>query len=62
MILLEEGRLRLDEPVDRLLPELSGRQVLNRTLAAGAWQEIGQVIRQEIEPDDLMAMGTAEAA
>ena len=28
MILVEEGRLRLDEPVDRLLPELSGRQVL----------------------------------
>jgi CubicO group peptidase (beta-lactamase class C family) len=28
MILVEEGRLRLDEPVDRLLPELAGRKVL----------------------------------
>jgi CubicO group peptidase (beta-lactamase class C family) len=30
MILLEECRLRLDEPVDRLLPELTDRQVLRR--------------------------------
>ncbi len=30
MILVEECRLRLDEPVDRLLPELAGRQVLKR--------------------------------
>lgn len=30
MILVEEGRLRLDEPVDRLLPELADRQVLRR--------------------------------
>ncbi len=30
MILLEECTLRLDEPVDRLLPELAGRQVLKR--------------------------------
>src|SRR6516164_1696805 len=30
MILVEECKLRLDEPVDRLLPELSGRQVLKR--------------------------------
>jgi CubicO group peptidase (beta-lactamase class C family) len=30
MILVEECRLRLDEPVDRLLPELSGRRVLKR--------------------------------
>jgi CubicO group peptidase (beta-lactamase class C family) len=28
MILVEEGRLSLDEPVDRLLPELADRQVL----------------------------------
>jgi CubicO group peptidase (beta-lactamase class C family) len=28
MILVEECRLRLDEPIDRLLPELSGRRVL----------------------------------
>ena len=28
MILVEEGKLRLDEPVDRLLPELAKRQVL----------------------------------
>ncbi|HYM97355.1 MAG TPA: serine hydrolase domain-containing protein, partial [Candidatus Sulfotelmatobacter sp.] len=28
MILVEEGLLRLDEPVDRLLPELADRQVL----------------------------------
>ncbi|WP_437318434.1 serine hydrolase domain-containing protein [Sorangium sp. So ce385] len=30
MILVEECKLRLDEPVDRLLPELSGRRVLQR--------------------------------
>src|SRR5947209_6102868 len=28
MILVEEGKLRLDDPVDRLLPELAGRKVL----------------------------------
>jgi CubicO group peptidase (beta-lactamase class C family) len=28
MILLEECKLRLDEPVDRLLPELADRKVL----------------------------------
>ena len=30
MILVEECKLRLDEPVDRLLPELAGRKVLKR--------------------------------
>src|SRR3954470_184054 len=30
MILVEECRLRLDEPVDRLLPELANRRVLKR--------------------------------
>jgi CubicO group peptidase (beta-lactamase class C family) len=30
MILVEECRLRLDEPVDRWLPELAGRMVLKR--------------------------------
>ncbi|HEY3064734.1 MAG TPA: serine hydrolase domain-containing protein [Methylomirabilota bacterium] len=30
MILVEECKLRLDEPVDRLLPELAGRAVLKR--------------------------------
>src|SRR5437763_2815430 len=30
MILVEECKLRLDEPVDRLLPELANREVLNR--------------------------------
>jgi CubicO group peptidase (beta-lactamase class C family) len=30
MILVDEGRLRLDEPVDRLLPELANRRVLKR--------------------------------
>ncbi|HWY25059.1 MAG TPA: serine hydrolase domain-containing protein [Nevskia sp.] len=30
LILLEECRLRLDEPVDRLLPELANRRVLQR--------------------------------
>jgi CubicO group peptidase (beta-lactamase class C family) len=30
MILVEESKLRLDEPVDRLLPELANRQVLKR--------------------------------
>ena len=30
MVLVEDGRLRLDEPVDRLLPELADRRVLQR--------------------------------
>src|SRR5438034_8987993 len=30
MILVEECRLRLDDPVDRLLPELANRRVLTR--------------------------------
>lgn len=30
MMLVEEGRLRLQEPVDRLLPELANRRVLKR--------------------------------
>ncbi len=30
LILVEECKLRLDEPVDRLLPELAGRRVLKR--------------------------------
>jgi CubicO group peptidase (beta-lactamase class C family) len=30
MMLVEEGRLALDEPVDRLLPELANRRVLTR--------------------------------
>ena len=30
MILVEEGKLRLDEPIDRLLPEMAKRKVLNR--------------------------------
>jgi CubicO group peptidase (beta-lactamase class C family) len=30
MMLVEQGRLRLEEPVDRLLPELAGRRVLRR--------------------------------
>jgi CubicO group peptidase (beta-lactamase class C family) len=30
MLLVEEGRLQLDEPVDRLLPELANRRVLRR--------------------------------
>ena len=30
MMLVEEGQLRLDEPVDRLLPELANRGVLRR--------------------------------
>src|SRR5437016_13890557 len=30
MILVDEGRIRLDEAVDRLLPELADRQVLDR--------------------------------
>jgi CubicO group peptidase (beta-lactamase class C family) len=29
MMLVEEGKIRLDEPVDRWLPELADRQVLN---------------------------------
>src|SRR5262245_9318638 len=34
MILVEECKLRLDEPVDRLLPELADRRVLRRLGAA----------------------------
>ena len=30
MVLVEDGWLRLDEPVDRLLPELADRRVLKR--------------------------------
>jgi len=30
MMLIDEGKLRLDEPVDRLLPELANRRVLKR--------------------------------
>src|SRR4030095_465516 len=30
MILVDDGRLRLDEPVDHLLPELADRKVLRR--------------------------------
>ncbi|WP_163510538.1 serine hydrolase domain-containing protein [Fodinicola acaciae] len=30
MMLVEDGRLALDEPVDRLLPELAGRRVLTK--------------------------------
>ena len=33
LMLIEDGKLRLDEPVDRLLPELANRRVL-RTLAS----------------------------
>jgi len=33
VILVEECRLRLDEPVDRLLPELANRTVLKRLVA-----------------------------
>ena len=32
MILVEEGKLRLDDPVDELLPELANRKVLNDPL------------------------------
>lgn len=34
MMLVEEGRLRLDEPIDRLAPELAQRRVLKRMDAA----------------------------
>jgi CubicO group peptidase (beta-lactamase class C family) len=34
MMLVEEGKLRLDEPVDRRLPELANRRVLRRIDAA----------------------------
>src|SRR5580700_2362797 len=34
MILVEECKLRLDDPVDRLLPELGGRKVLRAIDAA----------------------------
>ena len=30
LMLVEDGKLRLDEPVDRLLPELADRRVLRR--------------------------------
>jgi len=34
MILVEECRLRLDDPVDELLPELASRKLLRRLDAA----------------------------
>jgi CubicO group peptidase (beta-lactamase class C family) len=34
MILVEDKQLRMDEPVDRLLPELAGRRVLRRVEAS----------------------------
>ena len=37
MILVEEGKLRLEEPVDALLPELAERQVLRRSM--GRWRK-----------------------
>ena len=43
MILVEEGRLRLDEPVDRLLPELADRKVL--TDIAGPLKDVVPAIR-----------------
>ncbi len=43
MILVEECKLRLDEPVDRLLPELAGRTVLKRL--DGPLEDTGPVKR-----------------
>jgi CubicO group peptidase (beta-lactamase class C family) len=41
MILVEECKLRLDEPVDRLLPELAGRRVLEDMVAILMTQRLG---------------------
>ena len=40
LLLIEDGKLRLDEPVDRLLPELANRHVLKAI--DGALEEIGR--------------------
>jgi CubicO group peptidase (beta-lactamase class C family) len=52
MMLIEDGALRLDEPVDRLLPELADRRVL-RTLAS----EVDDTVpaRRPITVEDLLS-------
>ena len=56
-MLVEEGKLRLDEPVDRLLPELANRGVLRRIDAA---LDDKVPARRPITVEDLLpfAMGT----
>jgi CubicO group peptidase (beta-lactamase class C family) len=51
MMLVEEGKLRLDEPVDRLLPELANRRVLRQLDAA-----VGDVVpaQRAITVEDLL--------
>jgi CubicO group peptidase (beta-lactamase class C family) len=51
MLLVDDGRLALDEPVDRLLPELAARRVLNRV--DGPLDETAPAIRP-ITVEDLL--------
>ena len=51
MMLVDDGALKLDEPVDRLLPELADRQVLKRT--DGPLEETVPA-RRPITVDDLL--------
>ena len=37
MILVEECKLRLDEPVERLLPEMAHRRVLRKAMKSAIW-------------------------
>lgn len=53
LMLVEDGTLRLDEPVDRLLPELADRRVL-RTLASPLDDTVPA--NRSIRVDDLLTM------
>ena len=53
MILVEDGAIRLDEPVDRLLPELAHRRVL-RTLESGLDDTVPA--RRPILVEDLLTL------
>jgi CubicO group peptidase (beta-lactamase class C family) len=53
MILVEECKLRLDEPVDRLLPELASRRVL-KSLDANLDQTVPAI--RPITPRDLLTL------
>ena len=53
MILVEECRLRLDDPVDRLLPELADRRVLTRHRRAARRHRAGEPADHAARPADL---------
>lgn len=58
MMLVEEGKLRLDQPVDRLLPELANRRGLRRIDAA---LDDTVPARQPITVEDLLIRRTCSA-